>query len=881
MSLASARSRFPKPGLIPFLLVLSAVPTAAQAPRDARALVSVVDSTGAVLPGAMVTLTGSDEATKAQAPLTAAASDRGLATMGPLKPGRYLIRAEFSGFETGELKDVRLRAGDNTQQIVLELTKVEETVTVGRDATAAAADPNGGSLSTQLTQEEIGALSDDPNELAQQLADLAGGNAVIKIDSFIGGALPPKAFIKSIRIVRDTFPAENHSAENDGIDIITQAGVGVIRGGFSSRMRDSVLNGRNPFVDLRAPERSQNFDGNIGGTIVPQKSSFSVFFGGRRQYDTPVATYTTSEGKQSVLLGRRPNNGWNGQGMVDYALTKDQTARMSFSSNQSSRSNLGIGGFDQAERAYSSESSGSQLRLQEAGPIGRRSYLNTRMQLRWNRSANTPLLEAQTIRVLDGVTTGGAQVKGGSRQKDIELSSDLNYVRGIHNIRTGIQLEGRHYRSDDISNYLGTYIFSSTEDFLAGKPRNYTRRIGDPLITYSHLEAGIYVQDDLKLRSNLTFSPGLRWEAQTHVHDLSGFAPRLGLTWAPGTDGKTTVRTSYGVFYNWFGSNTYAQTLRVNGFRQQEINIVNPSYPEIGEVGTATPTNKYILGDLEMERWYRFSAAVDRTLSPKVRVSLTYSMGRFGNQLRGVNLNAPVNGVRPDPAFANVIQVVPEASTHNYDLVPDININFAGGVRNSTQARWNPRRTVIRFNYRYHRGYNNTDGAFSVAPTGSLADQWGVANGDTRHRMRGSVSTQALRNMSAQINFDANSGGPYTITTGFDDNGDSIFNDRPAGTPRNSVRVPWRATLSANVSYTIPIGTQQGPEGGGGFGGGGGPRGGGGGRSKGLTLNLSVNNLTNRANYTGFSGVMTSQYFMQATSVANPRQIDFSIRFSF
>ncbi|MGE0863326.1 MAG: carboxypeptidase regulatory-like domain-containing protein [Vicinamibacterales bacterium] len=858
------------------LAVLPVVP-AAQAPREARALVTVVDTTGAVLPGATVTLVGLEDATTAQR-VAVTASDRGLATVGSLRPGRYLVRAEFGGFETGELADVRLRAGDNKHVVVLELSGVQETVTVGRDAQAAAADPNGGSLTTQLTQDEIASLSDDPDELARQLSDMAGGNAVIKIDSFEGGELPPKAFIRSIRIIRDTFPAENHSADRDGIEIITQAGVGVLRGGFSSRIRDSVLNGRNPFVDVKAPERTQNFDGNLGGTIIPEKSSFSLFFGGRRQWDTPVATYTTAAGKESVLLGRRPNNGWNVQGMVDYSLTKDQILRVQYSQNESSRSNLGVGGFDLAERAYASESGNRQLRLQEAGPIGRRSYLNTRLQLRFRRSQNTPELEAPTIRVLDGVTTGGAQTKGGSRERNAEFSSDFNYVRGNHTVRTGIQLEGRHFRSDDVSNYLGTYVFSSTADFLAGTPRNYTRRIGDPLITYSHLQAALYVQDDLKLRSNLTFSPGLRWEAQTHVRDLSGFAPRLGLTWAPGTDGKTTIRTSYGVFYNWLSTGTYAQTLRVDGFRQQEINIVNPAYPDPGDIGTATPANKYVLGDLKIERWHRFSAAIDRTLTPQVRISMTYSMGRYGNQLRGLNLNAPVNGVRPDPAFANIIQVVPDASSHNYDLTPDININFAGGVRNAAQARWNPRRTVIRFNYRFHRGYNNSDGAFSVPPSGSLADQWSIAPGDVTHRVRGSVSTQALRNLNAQISLNANSGGAYTVTTGFDDNGDSIFNDRPLLTPRSSVRLPWRSTVSANLSYTIPIGAPRAPDG---FAGGG-PRGGrGGGRAKGITLNLSVNNLTNRANYTGFSGVMTSPYFLQATSVANPRQVDFSLRFSF
>ncbi|MEP6784083.1 MAG: TonB-dependent receptor, partial [Acidobacteriota bacterium] len=833
--------------------------------------------------GATVRVTGQDEVTKAAVTGTAIAADNGLATIAALKPGRYQIDAEFEGFESGQIKDVRLRPGDNKHVVVLELKKLEQTVTVSRDSVAAASDPHGGSLTTQLTTQEINALSDDPNELAQQLQDMAGGNAIIKIDSFVGGALPPKAFIKSIHIVRDTFPAENHSAENDEINIVTQAGVGALRGGLTSRVRDGSLSGRNPFVDVTAPERTTNFEGNLGGTIIPQKLSFSLSGSSRRQFDTPIATYTSVTGKQSILLPERPNDGWSMQGFIDYALTKDQALRVQYFHNDNARKNLGIGGFDLAERAYSNNANSDQFRIQEAGPIGRRFYHNTRFQFRRSDQNSASEFEAQTIRVLDGVTRGGAQVSGGRNTHAFDVISDVNYVRGIHAMRAGVELNSRHERTDDSTNYLGTYIFTGSDSLAGGTPTSYTRRIGDPLITYSWLQTAVYLQDDVKLRKNLTLSPGLRYETQLHVDDHNGFAPRLGLTWAPDKAGKTTVRSSIGVFYNWLNTGVYEQTLRFDGVRQQEINIVNPSFPDPGNSGTVPATNKYFFApDLQLERHTRFSTAIDRTLTPKVRASFTYALGRFGNQLRGVNLNAPVNSVRPDPQYANVIEATPDASTHMQDFFSDININFAGGDRTAGQPRWNPRRTVLRLNYRYRRTFNNSDGAFIPSPTGSLDAEWAPSSSDTRHRWRGSVSTQALKNFSGQLSLDSNSGGPYTVTTGFDDNGDSLFNDRPILLPRNSERLPWRTTLSANLSYLIPFGgTSAGGPGGGGRGDGGGRGGLGGGAQRGITLILSLQNLTNHDNFVGYSGVMTSAYFLEPTSVANPRQIDFAVRFSF
>src|SRR5262249_9145041 len=149
-------------------------------------------------------------------------------------------------------------------------------------------------------------------------------------------------------------------------------------------------------------------------------------------------------------------------------------------------------------------------------------------------------------------------------------------------------------------------------------------------------------------------TPGLRYEAQTRLDDYLNFAPRIGVTWAPFKNGKTTLRTSWGIFYDWLTTGTIEQTLRVDGFRQQEVNIIDPSFPDPREDGVIPATNRYLLGDdLHMGRTTRISAGVQQQFTSKFSVGGTFADVRGESILRGRNLNAPIIGVRPDPAFAN------------------------------------------------------------------------------------------------------------------------------------------------------------------------------------------------------------------------------------
>jgi hypothetical protein len=126
----------------------------------------------------------------------------------------------------------------------------------------------------------------------------------------------------------------------------------------------------------------------------------------------------------------------------------------------------------------------------------------------------------------------------------------------------------------------------------------------------------------------------------------------------------------------------------------------------------------------------------------------------------------------------------------------------------------------------------------------------------------------------------------YTVRTGLDDNADLIFNDRPVGVERNTLRGAPQGGLGAQLQYTIPIRKRIGTL----------PPGiqitsnngnltvnqfaGDQARYR-ITFRLEAQNLTNHANYTGYSGLLTSQFFGQPTAVNNPRRVDLGVIFNF
>lgn len=870
------------------IVTFCAVSSMAQTPPQGRLIVTVLDQTGAVIPRATVKATPQDNAPPAQA-ASGVTSPVGVAVLDGLAPARYTLEVAFPGFATSVIRDVRVRSGDTRRSVVLQIEKREEALTVEREKQSSALDPRGLAFSTVLTREQIAALPDDPDEMEAVLKAMAPPGATIRVDGFTGGKLPPKSQIRSIRLPRmDMMAAQNHGGLGGAmhIDIMTQPGQGPLRGGLDLTVRDDALNARNPFALAKGDEALQRYGVSFSGTLRPNRSSFSFTAQRTMQFDTGNLLAAVPGSRRAEPV-RQPAYGLNVSARFDQAITKDHAFRMNYQRSSLLRRNLGIGGFDLPERAYSTDMADNLLRVSENGPVGRRFFSETRFQMRWTGNENRSDLEAPVVRVLDAFTSGGAQQSGGSHAVEFEAASDLDYVRGTHSMRTGILLEGGRYRSNETSNYLGTFTFSSLADYLAGLPASYTRRVGDPDVRYSNLQAGLYVQDDWRVVKSVMLSYGLRYETQSIVGDRNNFSPRVTVTWAPFKSGKTTFRGGWGWFSDWIASPVYRQTLQIDGVRQREMNIIDPAYPDPGVIGTTPPTNRYLFADnLILPRAMTMNAGADQQLGSALRLNLTYTYRRGSRLLRGRNLNAPVAGIRPDPAFSNVVEADADAASRSHSLNVGMNVFM---------LNWH--RLLVATNYSFTVSESNTAGPFSLPATSDQLDlEWGPVA--ARHRASAMFNAVVWRTLGVSLSARAQSGTPYNITTGRDTNGDGVFNDRPAGVGRNSAWTPGQWDLGARLSYSIGFGERAA----GSAGGGGtqvmvqvaGPGGGGGGMPMGgvsvsgadnkryhVEFYAAAQNVTNRSNYVGYSGVMTSPFFGQATTVLNPRKIEVGMRFGF
>ncbi len=868
-------SEFRRVLLAGVLAVLAAAWPAAAQQRPGSLEVSVYDTTGAAIVATNVVLTLPDTTT-----IALLADERGTVTFSDLVPGRYVVMAEFPGFEPATV-ELQVRAGRQTRQdITLEIAGFVEQVDVAQDTGDRQLLEN---FSQEMTAEDIASLPDDPEELAQVLEEMAGPGAVIRVNGFEGGQLPPKSQIRQIRFRFDPFAAEYHESGRARVEIITKPGDGPIRNDFSLAFRNNEWDSRNALAPARGEGQTKRWGWSVDGPIVKGKTGFSLSLRGVDQFDVQTIRANAPGGLVSDLV-TQPTTRLDIDFNIEHVLSETQTLRMSYDRNTATRSNLGVGETDLPERAYSSERVGHRVRVSNFGTYAKK-YLNeTRFEVSWDENEQYSLSNAQTIRIQDSATLGGAQVQGGTRSWDIELANNLDIPLGKkHNIRTGFEFETGNYRSDSLRNTAGTFSFPSLDAYYAGLPNNYTQRIvNDPVVEYRNTELGLYVQDDIKARKNLLLSFGVRQESQSLIGHGLNLAPRAGFSWTPFSSNKTTVRGGAGLFYDWYETSVYEQTLLVDGERQSDLIIRNPGFPNpyVGGSVVAIPANIVRAGDLDMPTVRRYSVGVEQTLTSWLRLRANYFNQYGWNQLRARNANAPIDGVRPDSAYGNITEILSDGTAESQGI--DLNLNF----------NYRPRRMFGMVGYTLGERQNYANSATTLPANSQDIDaEWGPAADDIRHRIFSFFTTDLGWGLRAGLNVRAMSGRPYTVTTGFDDNGDGVLNDRPDGYGRNSERLPWQTSTDLRLSWSKGFGPvrstpggrmQRGMGGGRGPGGPGGP-GGMGGEQRAVRLEVYAQafNVFNTVNYSRYGSVLSSGTFGEPISALPARRIELGMRIGF
>jgi hypothetical protein len=811
----------------------------------------VKDEFGGVIIGATVVARGADGAEK-----TATTNDEGAYTLSGLLPGTYTVRADATGFARYENAGVEVAAGRaSPHDITLGVTIEAEEVTVASESPVST-EPENNVGSIVLRGTDLEALPEDPDDLAEALQALAGPSAgpnggQIYIDGFTGGRLPPRETIREIRINQNPFSAEYERLGFGRIEILTKPGTDRFRGQGFFGFNDESLNSRNPFAPERASYQSRNYGGNVSGPLVKGKASFFLDFERREVDDNDVINATildsNLEPTQFGLTILTPVRRTTFSPRFDYQLNATNTlvGRYTFSRNE--RLNTGAGDFNLLSRVFDSASTEHTFQLTETAILSPTVINETRFQFISRRNEQEGDNSVPTVRVLEAFTGGGSSVGlAFNNERRWELANNTTLAKGTHALKFGVRLRGISLTDFSPNNFAGTFTFaggfapqldSNNQVVLdnAGQPvlipitsiERYRRTLlfgqqpeltnaeiralgggatqfqiagGNPEAGVSQTDFGAYVQDDWRVRPNLTLSLGLRYEGQTNIASSLNFAPRFTFAWAPGASGaraqqpKTVIRGGFGVFYDRVSESLTLQESRFNGTNQQQFLVTDLDVLDLARftptgvegvpsvetlTGFALPqTTRLVADNLQAPYTLQTALSFERQLPRNFSFSATYIGSRTLHALRARNINAPLpgtfifgvpgSGMRPQPGAGNIYQ---------YESSGRINQNQ---LMLGLSSRLNNNFTIFA-RYTLGKADGDTDGANSFpASQYDLTTEYGRSSFDVRHNFSFGGTINAPWGFRFNPLVIASSGRPFNITTGFDTNGDSLFTERPA-----------------------------------------------------------------------------------------------------
>ena len=588
--------------------------------------------------------------------------------------------------------------------------------------------------------------------------------------------------VREFQVLTNSFSAEYGHHTGGVINAATKSGTNTVHGsGFEFHRGDS-LDSKNYFDTAKPPFQRNQYGFSLGGPIVQSKTFFFTTYEALRErlggtniftvpsasvrsgpvaaaikpwldaYPTPNgAALGTTRGEFRRIDSRRTDEHY-GMGRIDQQITNGSQlfVRYTFDDGQvDDPSRLNTGARIKTRTQY--------LTAEHTAVRGS-SFLN-RFQFGFTRSRldgvdylldGMPPMPRTTFTDIDrgilvvGVT--GLNALGGDttnpkfhRFNNYQVRESITWNHGAHNVKAGgdVQILQFNLTSDFTS--MGQYTFSSLDNFLIGRVNQFNAVMpgSDATRNLRQKAFGMYVQDDIQARRNLTVQLGIRYEPTTSVTDTRGllaqlidfasptatlndttpldalfknpslktFAPRAGFAWDVMGNGKTAIRGGAGLFYDAILVSTpFVQNTAVRvppyfnrgGLVGSNSFVVN--FPDAYTAQRAALAGQaqlegiqYDLDQPYMEKW---NVNVQRELPGRTTVEVGYS-GSHGNHLvRQVYTNGRVAQTMPDgrlfvaantplaqPNFSRMRYRVSDATSDYYGITAGVTRRFSNGLQ--------------------------------------------------------------------------------------------------------------------------------------------------------------------------------------------------------
>ncbi len=824
----------------------------------------VTDPSGAIIPGASISLKAVGKS------FTSQSDAGGNYTFQNVTPGSYTLSTKVAGFTPFSESGIDIAPGQaKVLNVTLSIASQDQqiTVTAQDQSVDTGVDTNANQI--VLKGKDLDALSDDPDQLSDELQALAGPAAgpaggQIYIDGFTGGQLPPKSSIREIRVNQNPFSAEFDRLGYGRIEILTKPGSDKLHGNISANGNDSSFNAPNPILNQNTPAGEPAIQeppyygyflfGSVGGPLS-KKASYNVSANVRQNegvniVDTsipnPTNNYLNADGTINTA-GEFFNAGYNSpssrydfEPRFDFALSTNNTLTVSYEYYRAATSNAGIGENALLPQAYRSRNEENTFTLSDTQVLSKSIVNDTRFRFRRIRNQQEANNNTPEVVIQSALTTGGNSTQTvQDHQNQYEFQDYATVSRGNHALHFGTRLRAYNDVNLSQSGTNGTYTFTSLGNYITalhnaalGQPATASQysvtNVNKATASATLFDAALYYQDDWKVSDKFTFAYGLRYEAQNFIHDKADFGPRFSLAYAVArgkAKPKTVIRAGYGWFFQRFtvpgGNSSTSTPYVINAIHQNNPFLGTPNQqsflanaPAFLLANPQDPNSaalKQPASDLAASgaapSYYSINPHFHAALDMQAAIGVDHQFGKFTTS------NVTYLYAQGVHQFLTNNATAPFLDLATFTTTPDPAVNTpqndyqyqSEGIYRQNQIIATANSRVKRLSlfgyYSFNIAKGDTDGAgSSPSDPHNIGLDYGRTPYDNRHRGVIFGNITAPYAISVAPFFSFNTGAPFNITTGENTSGNNQFNFRPTYAPLSATAC--KAANNVGVTYT-------------------------------------------------------------------------------